>query len=134
MILEPSMSRCFVASTVLALALSLPAVALADVPPADGGAAVTSDCTAALQARAGSSCAECMVTGSNTSCQVELGHDYNFVCNQSPTVQIWCNGPDRLMTDNAACALGGSPVPVRPAGAAVAALLGIAAWALRRRK
>jgi hypothetical protein len=122
----------FAASSAFALLLSLPALALADVPPADGGPGVNLDCTTVLQATAGTSCSECVVTSSDTSCQVELGRDYNFVCNYSPTVEIWCNGPDRLKTDSSACALGASPLPASAAGAIVAALLGVAAWARRR--
>ena len=125
----------FAAAAALALALSLPALALADVPPADaGGGGVNPDCTAVLQSIAGSTCTECVISGSDTSCQVELGKDYNLVCQYSAKVQIWCNGPERTQLQSRACALGGSPAPAGPGGAALAGLLGIAAWVVRRRR
>jgi hypothetical protein len=124
--------RLVAASFALALALSVPVAALADVPPADGGA--DPDCTVAWQSVDGTTCTECVVASSDTSCQLQLGTSYNFACQQSATVQVWCTGPARTTTQNPGCALGGSPVPGVPAGgAAMAALIGIAAWAMRRR-
>jgi hypothetical protein len=50
------------------------------------------ECTVAAQSIAGSTCQECNPTGSACS---DLGSDYNFACNASSTVAIWCNGPAR---------------------------------------
>ena len=130
------MPRRFAASSAFALALSIPALALADVPPADGG--VDTECTVAAQSVAGSTCAECAITGADTACQVELGSDYNFACQYSATVQIWCNGPARTATPSAGCALPGSALADGRAGcggvATLTALLGVAAWSMRRRR
>ena len=125
----------FAALAAFTLALSLPAVALADIPPPDGGTRVDPNCTADLQSIAGTTCTECVISGSDTSCQVELGKDYSFVCQYSAKVQIWCNGPERTRVESPACALEGAPATGGPArGVALAALLGAAAWVMRRRR
>jgi MYXO-CTERM domain-containing protein len=129
--------RWLVASTaaVAALALSTaPELARADVPPADGG---TSDpgCSIAAQSVAGSTCAECVVASGDTSCPIQLGADYNFVCDVSATVQVWCNGPSRTATQNPSCAVPVAPASDGAARVAVAlAVAGLAAASLRRRR
>jgi hypothetical protein len=130
------MPRRSLASAILAAALSLPAVALADVPPADGGgsggASVDLSCTPTSQNTAGSTCAQCTASADDAACQTELGSEYSFVCNHSATVQVWCTGPDRNISPDPGCALGSSPLPAGPAFAVVMALLGLAAWSRRR--
>jgi hypothetical protein len=117
---------CTAAFTLAALA---PAVALADLPPPEGGT-IDPDCTVDSQAVAGESCATCSTAG-GTSCQTELGGDYNFVCQQSTNVQIWCNGPDRTQTLTSSCALGtGAAAPFGGVAVVAAAL---ALWSRRRR-
>jgi hypothetical protein len=130
-------------SPAFALAFLLPALALADVPPADGGtststgtgggaAAYDPSCNVDTQSVNGTTCAACNITSDDTSCSVETGPDYNYVCTQSAKVQIWCNGPNRLSANEPSCALRGAPMP---AGAAsLAALIGLAALGLRRRR
>ncbi len=119
----------------LAMALCSPRLASADVPPPEGGAGVDPNCTVSAESVAGSTCAECVIANADTSCQLELGPDYNFACQQSPMVQVWCNGPARTMTVNPSCAFARGPVPGRPAGgAALNALIAIAAWSTRRRR
>ncbi len=126
------MRRRLVASSVFSLALFLPALALADVPPADGG--VDLDCTVAAQSVAGTTCAECVVTSSDTACQTQLGQDYNYACSYSSTEQIWCDGPPRTATPSVSCALQGSPTGKAGGGVALTALLALTAWAARRRR
>ena len=129
------MPRRFPVLSAFALAILVPALAHADVPPPDGGAAVDLDCTVGIQSTAGRACAECQITSSDTSCTLELGSDYHLVCQRSPTVQVWCNGPSGTPVQGSSCALGGSPVPGAPAGgAALTALLAISAWSARRRR
>jgi hypothetical protein len=129
----------FASPLALVLALAVPSVALADVPSPDGGggtggsSGTTSNpnCTIATQARGGTTCAECTNSGLDTNCQGQLGNDYNYVCTQSATVQIWCNGPARDSTpDPSGCALGAAPAS---SGAAIAALAALAVLARRRR-
>ncbi len=123
-------------------ALAIPAVALADVPPADGGsggsastsAVLDADCTVAAQTMAGHTCQQCQVQGSSdSSCQDELGSDYNYVCKYSATVEVWCDGPAQTTFPDPSCALRAAPAP--QSSGPVAALLGVAlaALALRRR-
>jgi hypothetical protein len=112
-------------------------LAHADVPPADGGTTDPS-CTVAAQSIAGSTCGECVISGSDTSCQLELGADFNFVCDQSATVQVWCNGPARTATQNPSCAVP-AHVASGASGAAggvgaILAVVGIAVASLRRRR
>jgi hypothetical protein len=135
-------------SSAFALAFLVPALALADVPPADGGttttgsttttgegggaAAADPSCTVDTQSINGTHCAACELESDDTNCAVEVGSDYNYVCSQSAKVQIWCNGPNRLSANEPSCALRGAPLPASTAG--LAAVIGLAALGLRRRK
>jgi hypothetical protein len=113
---------------VLALALStLTSLARADV---DGGA-TDPTCTVAARAQSGETCATCDLSTGDTQCSDELGADYNFVCQYSATVQVWCNGPDRSATLTPTCAARASSSP----SVGAASLLGALAVAgfLRRR-
>jgi hypothetical protein len=122
----------------LTLGLAVSSIALADVPPADGGgtgggtggATTNPGCTITAQSVSGSTCQECLISDSDTSCQDELGADYNYVCTYSATEQIWCNGPDRNAMLSPGCALAASPANGALAGLTALAL---AALALRRR-
>jgi hypothetical protein len=139
------MPRRLSASFAFAFTFVAPALALADVPPADGGAGgsstatvadgggVNPECTIDNQGLAGTTCVVCDVTSSDTSCALELGGSYAFACQQSATKQVWCNGPSGTSAPGAGCTLGGAPVPAGPAGAVFAAVLGLAAWSVRRR-
>jgi MYXO-CTERM domain-containing protein len=128
----------FASPLALVLALAVPSVALADVPSPDGGgtggsSSATPDpsCNLATQARGGTTCAECTNSGGDTNCQGQLGADYSYVCKQSATVEIWCNGPSRDSTvDPSGCAVGTAPAS---SGAALAALAALAVLARRRR-
>jgi len=134
--------RSAAAALALAFSLAIPAVALADVPPADGGSGtggsasgvLNADCTVVRETEAGETCQQCQFSGSDSSCQDELGSDYNFVCQYSSTVEIWCNGPSRTVTQTPGCALGGPAAPLH--GGALAGLVGAvaAALAMRRRR
>ena len=137
-----------VTSSAFALAFLVPALALADVPPADGGttttgstttagtggepAATDPSCNVSTQSINGTTCAECKLETDDTNCAVEVGADYNYVCSQSDKVQIWCNGPSRLTLNEPSCALRGAPLPASTMG--LAAVIGLAALGLRRRK
>ena len=139
------MPRRLSASFAFAFTFVLPALALADVPPADGGAGGSSTVTAAdgggvnpactldNQGAPGNMCAVCVVTSSDTNCALELGGDYVFACQQSSTKQVWCNGPSGTSSPAAGCTLGGAPAPAGPGGAVLAAALGLAVWSVRRR-
>jgi hypothetical protein len=132
------MTRRLAAPFALALALAAPS-AFADVPPADGGTGTgggsstnNPNCTVSQESVSGTTCQECVISGTDTGCQDELGNDYNFVCTQSSTVEIWCNGPPRTaFGDPSGCAL---RAPSGSSGAAHAGLaLALAAIARRRR-
>jgi hypothetical protein len=124
--------RSAAAALTLAWCLALPAVALADVPPADGG--VNQDCTVISQTQSGETCQQCVVQGgSDSACQDELGADYLYVCNYSASIQIWCNGPDRNASQAAGCAVRAAPL-AREGGGALVALASVAAAALAMRR
>ncbi len=120
--------RSAAAALAISLAISLPGVALADVPPAADGGTVDPSCTVAAQSVAGETCQECQP--SNGSCQEELGGDYLYACTYSSTVQVWCIGPARTDPQSPGCTLGAAPAR----GGALAMLVGAAALALARRR
>jgi hypothetical protein len=133
------MTHRFAAALTLALTLSIPAAALADVPPAaDGGTggAANTDCTVGSQEQSGSTCEICQIqAGDDSSCGQELGGDYSLACTISSTQEVWCNGPARNDTPDPGCALTAPPAPAGK-GAMVVSLLGLvtAVWAMRRRQ
>ena len=132
----------------LAFLLSAPAVALADLAPPDAGGtgggtsgaggsgSFDPSCNVAQQQQAGETCESCSATASDmTTCQAELGGGFNFACQSSADVQVWCNGPDRNSYQSGGCTIGGVQAsPARVAGGVGAALLVLAAWAARRRR
>jgi MYXO-CTERM domain-containing protein len=125
------MTHRALAALTLALTLSLPTAALADP---DGGTVTDPTCSVASQTQSGETCQECQISGTDTACQDELGNDYSFVCQYSSTLEIWCNGPSRDVTQSTGCAFGVGSAGGPAGGAALAALVGIAAWATRRRR
>lgn len=126
-----------VAAVLAAACLVLSAPAFAQ----DAGSSYDPDCTIANQSLAGSTCAECIITASDTSCAVELGSDYNAVCTQSQTptqtVQIWCNGPDRIdqpETNATSCSLPASGPSLAGGAGGLFVALGAIALAFARRR
>ncbi len=142
--------RSFALLSIVATAFSFAASAHADVPnpttgsgttttttssatTGAGGAGTTGvndpDCTVAAEEIAGTTCQACDPT---TSACTSLGSDYNFVCQNSATVAVWCNGPARTTPSdqNAACAVavpGGAWSGMAAVGAlAAAAVLSLA--------
>ena len=97
-----------------------------------GGVTVDPTCTITNQVRDGETCQVCQFTSSDMVCVGQLGSQYNFVCNYSPNVEVWCDGPSRVKTQDQGCAFGGAPAPA--GGALLAALAGVAVWAKRRRR
>jgi hypothetical protein len=95
-----------------------------------GGSKNDPTCTIAQEMVAGTTCKEC---DPSSSCNT-VGSDYNMVCQQSPTVQVWCNGPNRNAPSdqNVACAVAvpGGPWP----GAVIAGALAFAAALVLRRR
>src|SRR5580658_6389343 len=101
---EPFMIARLFSLSAVALALAAPGLALADVPGGDGGAStadagINPDCTVKNQSDT-QSCSVCNVADSDTNCQLQLGDDYNYVCNYSPTVEVWCNGPNGMVASD----------------------------------
>jgi hypothetical protein len=87
-------------------------------------------CTIAQESTDGTTCKECDPSSSCGS----VGNDYNMVCQRTPSVQVWCNGPKRNSPSdqNVACAVSvpGGPWP----GAVVAGALALAAGLVLRRR
>ena len=124
-----------------AAVLSLAPSARADVPTTTTSSAGTGgsasqynpDCTIPVQAVAGTTCVSCG-SGTTTACS-SLSSDYNFVCNQSATSAIWCNGADRTIPADkdltTGCAVS---VPGNVWGGGAAGLLAAAAALMVRRR
>jgi hypothetical protein len=138
--------RSLVLLSVVAAAFSFAPSAHADVPPGTGGSTTTTttaatgaggatndtNCTVAEESIAGSTCQECNPT---TSACTSLGSDYNFVCQSSGTVAVWCNGPIRNAPSdqNTSCSVS-VPGAAWSGVAAACALMAAAALGLRRRR
>ncbi len=95
-----------------------------------GGSKYAADCNVAAQSIAGTTCETC-----TTNCG-SLGSDYNFVCDQSASTQVWCNGPARDVPSDQNVAGCSVSVPNGPlSGAALAgAVAAITGLFLRRRR
>ncbi len=96
------------------------------------GAGSYADCSIPLVQVAGKTCYEC--GGSNPACST-LGNTYAFTCDESATVQIWCNGPinDVPQDQNVASCTVTTPGS-NWGGVAACAVATAAALAMRRRR
>jgi MYXO-CTERM domain-containing protein len=137
-------TRSLVLLSFAATAFTFSASALADVPnpssssssgstttSGTGGSKYAADCSVAGQSQSGTTCATC--TGGACS---SLGGDFNFVCNESATVQVWCNGPIRNVPSDqnvAGCSVSVANSPLSGAAAACG-LAALAGLFLRRRR
>jgi MYXO-CTERM domain-containing protein len=115
-----------------ALTLSVPGVAAADDGgTSTGGSSSDGSCNVLSQMESGDTCGACMTSGGK--CTDQLGKDYNYVCTQSSTVEIWCNGPARTQYPGQGCSVSASGA----AGAPILALAiagAIAAFGRRSRR
>jgi hypothetical protein len=117
----------------LALTLSVPRPAAANDGGTSTGGSSSSDssCNVLSQTESGDTCGECM-TGAK--CTDQLGKDYNYVCTQSSTVEIWCNGPARTQYPGQGCSLSASGAAGAPILAlAVASAIAVFGRRARRR-
>jgi hypothetical protein len=74
----------------------------------------------------------CMECDPSSSCK-SLGAEFSMVCQRTPSIQVWCNGPKRTTTSdqNVACSVS---VPGGAWTGAVGAALAVAGALLVRRR
>jgi hypothetical protein len=139
-------TRSLVLLSLVATCLTFAPQARADIPPGTtsasgasssgsttsggaGGAGNNPTCTIAQESIAGSTCTEC---DPSSNCK-SVGSDFNFVCQRTPNIQVWCNGPKRTTPSdsNVACSVS---VPGGAWTGAAGAALAVAASLLMRRR
>ena len=119
----------------IATAFTLAPSARADVPNPSTGSGTSSgstatDCTVDERQQQGRTCQTCNPA---TTCTT-LGSDCSMACEQSATVQVWCNGPNPNVAADQNVAGCSIVAPGACTGAAVGGALAVAAALLMRRR